>query len=156
MIQRIQTVYLFFALILLLWFIFSPVFEIIDKEQVFYLFYNYGFYKVESIESKKILLSSIPLLIILVVVAFLIFITIFSYKNRILQMRLCIFNMLLIIGSIFLILFYYKQASNKIQIESLQYKFSAIFPLIVFILIYLAFRSIRRDEILVQSINRLR
>jgi len=102
------------------------------------------------------LMSSIPLISLLFLITILIFITIFLFKNRILQMRICIFNMLLLIGSIFLILYYYKKAINKIQLDFLQYKFPAIFPLIVFILIYLAFRAIRKDEILVQSANRLR
>jgi len=155
MIQRIQTLYLFLALILMLWFIFSPIFGIFDSEYGKYLFYSYGFYKIE--ELKKIsLMSSIPLISLLFLITILIFITIFLFKNRILQMRICIFNMLLLIGSIFLILYYYKKAINKIQLDFLQYKFPAIFPLIVFILIYLAFRAIRKDEILVQSANRLR
>jgi len=156
MIQRIQTLYIFLALVLMLWFISSPIFEIIDINQQTYLFYNYGFYKIDSSLSKVKLISSIPLMIVLLIITINMVITIFSFKKRISQMRLCIFNMLLIIGCIFLILYYYKQATNKIQIESLHYKFSAIFPLIVFILIYIAFRAIRRDEILVQSIGRFR
>ncbi|MDD4778308.1 MAG: DUF4293 domain-containing protein [Fermentimonas sp.] len=83
-------------------------------------------------------------------------VTIFLYKKRMLQIRLSIFNILLMIGFyLFFGFIYYKVYSveelifNKIGI-------GLIMPLIAIILTILAIRKIGADEALVQSLNRLR
>lgn len=83
-------------------------------------------------------------------------ITIFLYKNRILQIRLSIFNIILMIGFyLFFGFIFYKVYSvdvllfNKIGV-------GIIMPIIAIILTILAIRKIGADEALVQSLNRLR
>ncbi|HBT85590.1 MAG: DUF4293 domain-containing protein [Fermentimonas sp.] len=83
-------------------------------------------------------------------------ITIFLYKKRMLQIRLSIFNIILMIGFyLFFGFIFYKVFSveelvfNKIGI-------GLIMPLIAIILTILAIRKIGADEALVQSLNRLR
>lgn len=83
-------------------------------------------------------------------------ITIFLYKKRMLQIRLSIFNLVLMIGFyLFFGFIFYKVYSveellfNKIGV-------GLIMPLIAIILTILAIRRIGSDEALVQSLNRLR
>jgi hypothetical protein len=83
-------------------------------------------------------------------------ITIFLYKKRMLQIRLSIFNIILMIGFyLFFGFIFYKVFSveelvfNKIGI-------GLIMPLIAIIFTILAIRKIGADEALVQSLNRLR
>lgn len=83
-------------------------------------------------------------------------ITIFLYKKRMLQIRLSIFNVILMIGFyLFFGFIFYKVYSveellfNKIGI-------GLIMPVIAIILTILAIRKIGSDEALVQSLNRLR
>lgn len=82
--------------------------------------------------------------------------TIFLYKNRMLQIRLSIFNIVLMIGFyLFFGFILYKVFSvddllfNKIGI-------GVVMPVIAIILTILAIRKIGADEALVQSLNRLR
>ncbi|KXB34080.1 hypothetical protein HMPREF1869_01316 [Bacteroidales bacterium KA00251] len=93
-------------------------------------------------------------------VAFLCFFTIFLFKKRKLQMRLCIFTALLIIGYIIyyvvLLLDYGKgilpmQAEDKITPS-----IWLVLPLVALLFLYLSFKGIRRDEIKVRLMNRLR
>lgn len=83
-------------------------------------------------------------------------ITIFLYKKRMLQIRLSIFNVILMVGFyLFFGFIFYKVylveelLFNKIGI-------GLIMPVIAIILTILAIRKIGSDEALVQSLNRLR
>jgi len=78
---------------------------------------------------------------------------IFLYKNRILQMRLCIYNILFLAGLMGVIMFFlYTLHFNP----SVIFRFPMIFPVVSLILHYLAFRCIRRDYLMVQISSRLR
>ena len=83
-------------------------------------------------------------------------ITIFLYKSRLLQIRLSIFNIVLMIG----FYLYFAFIIYKVYpVESLEFSkvgFGIIMPIISIILTILAIRKIGADEALVQSLNRLR
>jgi hypothetical protein len=80
------------------------------------------------------------------------FITIFMYRRRVLQMRLCIYNIILIFGLLGVML-YIIWISPK---EAVHFNLPVVFPLVSAILHYLAFRGIRKDDVMVQALNRLR
>ncbi len=152
MLQRKQTVYLFFALIIMgLMFIF-PVIRFIDPDSNTYELICLG---VVNIESGNFIVKAIPLTILLAVIVLLLIITIFSYKNRILQMRLSVFNILLMLGSVGLIYFYSLQAHGKTNGVTF-YLYPVIFPVVSTILAFLAFRGVKKDEELVRSYDRIR
>lgn len=92
-----------------------------------------------------------PFLIFTLVSFALSVITIFLFKNRMLQMRFCIYNILILLG-------YQGWIAYKFftRIEDTIFSITAVFPIIAGILIFLAFRYIGRDEALVQSVNSLR
>lgn len=82
--------------------------------------------------------------------------TVFLYKKRMLQIRLSIFNIVLMIG---FYLYFGFVVYQLISVESLHFQkvgVGIIMPIIAIILTFLAIRRIGGDEILVRSLNRLR
>lgn len=131
MIQRIQTFYLFVASILTFSLFFSN-FIIIDNSAIKYVEY-------------------LPFLIFTIATFVLSFIAIFLYKNRMLQMRFCVFNMILLIAFQVWVIIAISNLSGQAT-----FSISAVFPIISGILVFLAFRNIGKDEALVQSVHSLR
>ena len=83
------------------------------------------------------------------------FVTIFIYKKRRIQLRLTIF---LLILEILLIVAGVIYAANQIRMNSgsVTLPIRIGFPIVEIILTFLAYRSIRHDEDLVRSYDRLR
>ena len=131
---------------------FFPVIRFIDPDSNIYELICLG---VVNIEKGNYIVKAIPLTILLVVIVLLLIITIFSYKNRILQMRLSVFSILLMLGSLGLIYFYALHGQGKIHGEFF-YLYPVIFPVVSTILAFLAFRGVKKDEELVRSYDRIR
>lgn len=143
---------MFFALIIMGLMFFLPVIRFIDTYGSTYELIYPG---VIDIEKESFIVKTIPLTILLSVIVLMLIITIFLYKNRILQMRLSVFNILLMLGSVGLIYFYSLQVQGKIDGETF-YLYPVIFPVASAILTFLAFRGIKKDEELVRSYDRIR
>ena len=80
---------------------------------------------------------------------------IFLYRHRALQMRICTFSIILLLAWYgVLVAFAYLQGDGLVGVYRPQVW--ASIPLINAILLYLAFRGILRDEMLVKSLDRLR
>jgi hypothetical protein len=154
MIQRIQTVYLLIAEMLIGTLFFVPFGEIVAKGGSIYQFDIKGIY-LEGIQKPEIIYSSLPLVILWIMSLILILATIFLFKNRILQMRLSTINIFILLGLSGLI-FYYVWSSAKLLSGVYSLTIYLVFPVIAAILIYLAIRAIAKDELLVRSINRIR
>lgn len=99
--------------------------------------------------------STWGLFCILLLSAIVSFVTIFLFRNRMLQVRMVIFSSLLIVG-------FYIVFGLFLYVLSDQYThgFSVAVPLclpmVCLILHYLAFRAIYRDEVMVRAADRLR
>lgn len=151
MIQRVQTIYLILAEILLTAMFFLPLAQMITPEgESFVLTWN----GIQSSES-QLVLNAYPLAILLSAILILNMVIIFLYKNRVMQMRICIYNILLMAGALVMIWFYSYQAGKEFQVEKF-FKIPALFPIMAAFLTFLAFRSIRKDELLIKSIDRIR
>lgn len=166
MIQRIQSIYLLTVSVLMMFLLVLPIAEIAVKrkastnETEIVLYKNYGA-RIYSKDKAKTLYSTWPVTTLTCIIGLISFINIFLYTTRILQMRLCIFNILLLIGLSGLTYYYYTAIKKQIIISNLviikhAFDISIIFPVISIILTFLAFISIRRDELLVRSYERLR
>ena len=131
---------------------FFPLIRIIDPDSNTYELICLG---VVNIEKGNYIVKAIPLTILLAVIVLLLLITIFSYKNRILQMRLSVFSILLMIGLLGLIFFYSLHGQGKIGGE-IFYLYPVIFPVVSVILAFLAFKGVKKDEELVRSYDRIR
>ncbi len=150
MLQRIQTIFLLFAVALIVAMFFMPLAQFVIDGQI----YNF-YYRAIQMQGTVPLFKTYALTILLTVILLLLWITIFLYKNRPLQMRLCIYNILLNLGFYGLFYFYYHQV---VSVNKLTYSFeiASVFPVITIILLWLAFRAIRKDDELVKSVNRIR
>ncbi len=84
------------------------------------------------------------------------FLTIFLFKRRRLQMRLCTFIILLTLGYIGYFGFLAYQYNSQLQTELSIKPLAALLPIASVILLILAYRGIRRDDILVRVSNRIR
>lgn len=147
MIQRIQTVFLFVAFVLVGLLFYVP-FATLISDQVYSVLLT-GITTVQSVHQPYWLtaLGGISALLILIII--------FLFKNRKLQMKLTLFAILLLLllnGAMFLVSDKYK------NLLSAEINFSAVFvlPLIAAIFLFLAYRGIKRDEQLIKSLDRLR
>ena len=154
MIQRIQTVYLLIAEMLIGALFFVPFAEIAGKEGSIYQFDIKGIY-LEGSKNAEIIYGSMPLVILWLMSMILVVATIFLYKNRVLQIRLSMINIFILLGLGGLI-YYYVWSSAKILMGVYHLTIYLVFPVIAAILIYMAFKAIRKDELLVRSIDRIR
>jgi len=141
MIQRIQTLFLLAAAGLTLSMAFcnmsvTPVSTLPDGtlEQTALRYVN-------DITSISLILMSFALTMV----------TIFNFKNRIRQIRLCNIDSILLIGfQIYLVVKYFGRPEGHI------FTLTAVFPIAAAILCFIAMRYIARDEALVMSASRLR
>lgn len=157
MIQRIQSVYLFLASLILSLTFFFPVAKFIGEKDSLILYV----FKVVSLvpDSTNIydLMFIMPLLAIVSLTILFSLVTIFMHKNRLGQIKIIRFLMLMIAVMIAVIFLYYydilEAASgavpNFVQV-------GAFAPLVSLILLYLAYKGVMKDEKLIKSADRLR
>jgi len=152
MLQRIQTVYLLIVAALFIALIFLPLAEVNSGVDTYILDVT-GFY---SQTQPDILYPTWSLFAIAALISVLAMCIIFLYKKRVVQIRLCIYNALLIIGFCTLAAFWLWKFSNTSEGMSVSLRIWASFPVIALIINYLAIRNIGADETLVRSLERLR
>jgi Domain of unknown function (DUF4293) len=154
MIQRIQSLYLLAANILLSALYLSPFAELSGKEGKTFLFYLNGLVPGNAVNG-GIVLNTWPLLAITGLIFALIFLIIFQYKNRPLQIKLTYLSEALLIILTGLIYFYVWKG-NTLTAGSYSFKITSTFPLIAAVFAWLASRGMIKDENLVKSIDRIR
>ncbi len=149
MIQRLQSLFLLISAILLLILLWTPLAILQIDENTFYEVYTKGYIFENEVQ------YSYSLWIFNAITVLMAIITIFLYKNRILQMRICIYNFILLLGLQGVVAYtIYATASNLKAEIFLQY--AAILPILSAILHLIAFRYIKRDEELVKAADRIR
>ncbi len=172
MIQRIQSIYLLIVSVLMLFLLVLPIAKIAverkeginEKETVkveeIVIYKNYGA-KIYSQDKKKTFYSTWPVTILTCLIGLISFVNIFLFTSRIMQIRICVFNILLLIGLSGLTYYYFNAIKKQIILSNLTvirhaFDISIIFPVVSIIFTYLAFRAIRKDELLIRSYERLR
>ena len=152
MIQRIQTIFLVVSLCFLFPMFFLPLAELIIESGEIQYFSLVGFYQTEAGAIHSINCHYLVMMLGIVICA-LNLIAIFMYRKRTLQIRLCLYNIFLLVGLTGVMLFVLYVGQN---VQSISFNVPVVFPVISIILHYLALRGIRKDEQMVQSLNRLR
>jgi peptidoglycan/LPS O-acetylase OafA/YrhL len=107
-------------------------------------------------EGLKLDLATWPLTTIFALVSALSFLNIFFYRNRIRQIRIAIFTIFLCAGMTGMMFYYSWVVSNTMHSSHTIYLWRFMLPPVCIILLYLAFRRIRRDELLVKAYERIR
>lgn len=153
MIQRIQTVYLLIATILMAITIFTPIAQFFDGTQE-YTLTAFALKDAAEVTAQ----STIYMGILLALAGVLPFVVIFLFKNRQLQIRLCAAEIVLLVGSLVVMgIYYYLSARLFESVNGLgSLKLGMIMPLIAIVFVALATRAIFRDEVLVRSLDRIR
>lgn len=151
MIQRIQTVYLLIVAVLSVVMMFLPVGSFVGAD-----------YSVPPVEFTNLAVITADgtadyapwaLFVLLVAITVIAAITIFLYKKRMLQIRLTVFNCVLLVGYYAtLITFVFMLKGDCRYVPS----WSVCLPFVSLVLSWLAIRAIGKDEMLVKAYERLR
>ena len=155
MLQRVQTVYLLAATVLMSLMLFLPLAEIAAEGTGIYSVLSRGWYIVEG-ETAELAMATWPVFILAFVLSFLTFINMWLYRKRKLQIRICVYSIILAFGLLGMIYYYFVMGFRQLFEPVYALRFPMVVPVVYIILIYLAFRGIRKDEILVRSLDRIR
>ncbi len=152
MIQRIQSVYLLVVTILLVVAMCQPVGQFVAADGVTaYQFTPLGITLAAGASQ-----STWGLFCILLLSAVIALATIFLFRNRMLQIRMTVFNGILLVGYYIAVVAFIFILKGKIEASSFQLGWALCLPAICIILDYLAFRGIYKDEVMVKAADRLR
>ena len=152
MIQRIQSLYLLLATLLMSLTLFMPIASFGVAGETFEL-------TAFSLRCGEVSQSTVWMGIMLVLATVLPLVILFLFKRRTLQIRLCAVEIVLLLGSLLMIGLYYWLTSRLFEgfeVEHRQFGWAAPMPLISLVLAYLASRAIFKDEVLVRSLDRIR
>lgn len=155
MIQRIQSLYLVAVVALMATALLTPLAYFAAGSNVYELFAFELVNQTNDAASQ----STIYMGVIVALATIIPLITIFLYKNRMLQIRLCAVEFVLLLGAqIFMALYYYlgNRMFEQLEFHTQGIRIAIIFPLVAIILDYLALRAIFKDEMLVRSLDRIR
>ena len=152
MIQRIQSLFLLLSAIATGLMTFNPLLNIeATNGESGILFAN----AVKSVGAGEVILPCSPLLILICLITLISLFTIFIYKKRMLQLRLTVYNMILMVGLVGLGYYFARQGANELA-GSLKLAKFTIMPLIAFIFSLLAWRGVRRDYLMLRAVERIR
>ena len=152
MLQRSQTLFLLGVFILSLFLLTGPITRFTLDGSDFILKHSGLF----DAEGKELGVATWPLSVIFIAGAALSFLNIFFYRYRMRQIRIAIFLILLNAGMLGMMFFYTYMARIQLEGALTLHQWRFIIPPISIILLYFAFRRIRRDELLVKAFDRIR
>jgi hypothetical protein len=157
MIQRFQSLFLLLAATACILLFFFPVAFFFNEAFGNYKFFITGVHCMDPDPKVQFSIWFVaPLFVLTAISSILSLVTIFLYRNRLLQLRLTAFNILFTILLVVLIfLFYAGKIQGYTQIAP-SYQAGVFFPLFSLVCLVLANRWIRKDEALVKAADRLR
>ncbi len=136
MIQRIQTI----------WLLLASACAFISLKLPFFVGTNQA-----NVASHELMgVSNYGLMLLTIAIGVLALINIFLYKNRVLQIRLCVLGILLELGLIFL---YYRETTTYV---SGTYALTALLQGLVIFFFFFALKAISKDAKIIRDSNRLR
>ena len=152
MIQRSQTLFLLWVFILSQFLLLGPITRFTLEGSEFVLKHSGLF----DAAGEKMEVATWPLSVLFIAVAVLALLNIFFFKHRMLQMRIAVFLILLNAGMVLMMFYYTFVAKSQLEGALVLHQWRFIVPPISMILLYFAFRRIRRDELLVKAFDRIR
>ena len=151
MIQRIQTIYLIVAIVALVLTLLFP-FAQYTIEGAEFVYDSFGFQKSQKLS------FFVPAIIPLILSICLSIAAIASFKKRKRQLLLNKLNFVAVLLTIVSIFINFNQIESTFSLvpENINYGISFLFPVISFVAILMASRSINKDEKLIKSMDRIR
>ncbi len=155
MIQRVQSIWLFLAALVLFLMLFLPLVSRINNNAEIEI-HTVGLYQdvVGKSGSGDLKQTFTPLLITNICVTLICFINIFNFKRRSLQKRIAVISIILIGGFAFWCSIYAEKIPGGLNGAS--FGFGAYLPALAIIFCVLAIFGINKDERLIRSAERLR
>lgn len=147
MIQRIQTIYIFIAGLLIALLLKLDFAELAVNEE-WYVFNAKGI-----LSAEKLIFNGLPVLAFILFITLLHLIILFLYKKRVRQMRLLGFTIILLLGLTGIMIYFLYAGFDAPQVA---FKVPMAFPLAAAFIDYLAVRAIGKDELLIRSMDRIR
>ena len=154
MIQRIQTLYLLIIVALLVVMLFRSPCLVCKRGGMFNL-YAFSLQSADGSFAQ----STVYLGILFVLSALLPLLTIFLYRRRLLQIRLCVVEMVFLVGTVIMEAIYYflsRRVFSELALHNQGFKPAIVLPIVALFFTFLAARAIFRDEMLVRSADRIR
>lgn len=154
MIQRIQTLYLLVVTALMAVVLFAPLAWFGGEAGEFEL----HAFALETTGGEAVQ-STVYMGIVLALACVLPLVTIFLFRRRLLQIRLCVVEMVLLLGALAMEGIYYFlswRVFSDIAFHTQGLKPAIALPLVCMLFTYLALRAIFRDEMLVRAADRIR
>ncbi len=154
MVQRIQTLYLLLISALIAVMLFAPLAWFAGEAGAFEL----NAFALETAEGES-LHTTFYLGILLVAALVLPLATIFLYRNRMLQIRLCCVEMVLLLGCLAMEGVYYylaRRAFSDLTFHAQGFKPAIVLPIVGLLFAYLAAKAIFKDELLIRESDRIR
>lgn len=154
MIQRIQSLYLFLIAAFVGAMFFLPLAWFAGEAGMFEL---HAFALVTA--DGETLHDTIYLGILLAAACVLPLVTIFLYRRRLLQIRLCCVEMVLLLGCVAMEGVYYylgRRAFADLAFHTQGFKPAIALPIVCLLFAYLAAKAIFRDELLIRESDRIR
>lgn len=155
MIQRIQTIYLLLATVLMSLAFFLPTIHFTTAEgtAVFRFYELVGADGVvEQVPSYLMFLTLLTMVLPLYII--------FRYKNRLHQIRFCVVEMVLQVGVLILAALYcyrlFTLFLDTTAAFAMEIRWPLFCPLVALLFVWLAMRAIFRDEMLVRAADRIR
>ncbi len=152
MIQRIQSLYLLIVAGLMAAMCFVPFTTFLHGGE---LFRQTVWGIAPDGEAAETVVKTLPMGILTVLSALLPLVTLFLYKKRGLQMRLCMVELVLLLGVVVYLAMFLLRSGSELS-DGIAFSVVDLFPVLSMILTFMAFRRIMRDEILVRSLDRIR
>ncbi|MDR1707532.1 DUF4293 family protein [Dysgonomonas sp.] len=151
MIQRIQSVYLLLAGLLMAAATFFPLLELAGEGKFTYIFSSLGIGQLFTVQYPTwgvVFFAGLSALLALI--------NIFLYKKRKLQMKVGTLTSLLILFFYVTLYVYFNAYTVKYGLTFSSFQFGLILPVIALIFNVLAILRIKKDENLVKSLDRIR
>ncbi len=155
MIQRIQSVWLFFATACIFSLFLFPYLQVLNGDGSASLIKVTGVY--QTIAGQQVQTEAfLTLTIATVILALIPFAIIFMYKDRKKQVLLSYIAIVLIIGFSFWLIQTAKGVLGSVELQAENYGVGSLIPSISILFLILAIRGMKKDDRLIKSADRLR
>lgn len=156
MIQRIQSLYLLIATLLTGSLFFLTLAQMATMEELYELTWRGIYLNEAGEEAPRLIIPAWALSILTILATGLPIVTIFLFKKRMIQIRLCSLELGFLLGLSGMIYYMGRTGSNELGASELAFKVPLVLPLVAMVFVYLAMRAIGKDEALVRSMDRIR
>jgi len=155
MLQRVQTIWLFFATAAIFSLFLFPYIQVVDTDGIAKVLKVTGVY--QNIGGQVVQTQPFTILTIATVILGLLpFVIIFFYQDRKKQVAICYVAIVAILGFSFWLVQSAKQVLGNVTLQVSNYGIGVILPSLAILFILLALKGIRKDEKLIKSADRLR